>query len=74
MRWKRRVQYPSPDPFEWHSYFCWLPKLLGDQYVWLETIECRLNIRVAHYGRGLTGLQSTMDYRFKPTSQKGSTQ
>jgi hypothetical protein len=31
-----------PDRKQWHDWFAWRPVYVGDQLVWLETIERRL--------------------------------
>jgi hypothetical protein len=45
----------------WHKHFCWIPVLMGNQIIWLETVERRFpNARyenvVSSVGAGYTDL------------------
>ena len=35
MKWKDRG-------LEWHKKFCFCPRLVGEQWVWLETVQRRI--------------------------------
>lgn len=36
------MKFKKTDHFEWHDFFCLWPRTIGDQYVWLETVERKL--------------------------------
>ena len=38
MRWKQRKQKTQT---EWHPWFAWHPVMVGDGWVWLETVQRR---------------------------------
>ncbi len=39
MRWHIARSY---DPKEWHRWFAWHPVCVGDELVWLEPVERRI--------------------------------
>ena len=35
------MRFPQQDIGEWHKWFAWWPTYIGNELVWLETIERR---------------------------------
>ena len=49
MRFKAKPKFNYIAYFEsWHPAFVWFPRRIGDEWVWLETVQCR--VKDWHWG------------------------
>lgn len=57
---------PEKDKTQWHDWFAWYPVRIGDQVVWLETVQRRgTETVVATYDHGIVLAEEVIDYEYR---------
>ena len=56
----------AKDKGQWHYWFAWYPIVMGDELVWLETVQRRGKERaVATYDHGMVLKETIIEYEYQ---------